>query len=71
MATDLKEHGKKHTVVVANGDCMFNAILSCIEHPDKYTASVSRKQIISFALQHVYWFKDKIVCEGQSLESYL
>ena len=31
MATDLKDNGKKHTVVIANGDCMFNAILSCIE----------------------------------------
>ena len=71
MATDLKENGKKHTVVVANGDCMFNAILSCIEHPVKYTASVFRKQIVSFALHNVQWFKDKIVCEGQSFESYL
>ena len=71
MATDLKDNGKKHTVVVANGDCMFNAILSCIEHPVKYTASVFRKQIVSFALHNVQWFKDKIVCEGQSFESYL
>ena len=40
LKSDLAELGKKYTVIIPDGDSMFNAILSCLEHPDEYTASI-------------------------------
>ena len=71
LESDLCDLGKKYTVIIPDGDSMFNAVLSCLEHPAEYTASVFRKHIVSFALHNIEWFKTKLITEGQSLESYL
>ena len=71
LESDLCDLGKNYTVIIPDGDSMFNAVLSCLEHPAEYTASVFRKHIVSFALHNIEWFKTKLITEGQSLESYL
>ena len=40
ILSDMEENGRTYTVITRDGDCLYNAVLSCVEHPDEYTAAV-------------------------------
>ena len=54
ILSDLEEHGRTYTIITADGDCLFRAVLSCIEHPDEYDVETFRNQIVAFALHNMH-----------------
>ena len=71
ILSDLEEHGRTYTIITADGDCLYRAVLSYIEHPDEYDVETFRNQIVTFALHNMHWFKEKLVTDGENIESYL
>ena len=71
IISDLGEYGRRYTSIIQDGDSMFHAVLSCLEHPDSYSTSMFRKQIVGYALHNMKFFKKKLVTSGESIESYL
>ena len=71
IVSDLGEYGRRYTSIIQDGDSMFRAVLSCLEHPDSYSTSMFRKQIVGYALHNMKFFKKKLVTSGESIESYL
>ena len=71
IVSDLGEYGRRYTSIIQDGDSMFRAVLSCLEHPDSYSTSMFHKQIVGYALHNMKFFKKKLVTSGESIESYL
>ena len=55
----------------ADGDCMYDAVLSCVCVLEGFGPLKFRKQIGVYATRNIKFFKDRIKPTGESLESYL
>ena len=70
LVNALAEIGRQYTVINQDGDSLFNAVLSCVSVPEKFTCDMFRKQIV-FAIRNIEHLESDLVESGQSVESYL
>ena len=72
LVSDLKKLHRSYVPNKKDGDCMYRAILSCINVPSGVTISGFRKQIACYIMRNIHFFRKKLsLAECENLESFI
>ena len=72
LVSDLKKLHRSYVPIKKDGDCMFRAILSCINVPNGVTISGFRKQIACYIMRNINFFRNRLsLGNSENLESFI